>query len=82
MQSVAAICDLLRVYGPKLFSSEKDTNNSTSSVHNATRRKLYRNEAMDDVTVMDHGSLNVEIIIEIVLDMLDDEVNFIIFLIY
>ncbi|XP_023312044.1 condensin complex subunit 3 isoform X1 [Anoplophora glabripennis] len=73
MQSVATICDLVRIYGPELFGSEKDTNSSSSTLHNATKRRLYRNETVDDVNVMDNDRLNVDVIIEIILDMLDDE---------
>ncbi|KAJ8943244.1 hypothetical protein NQ318_009935, partial [Aromia moschata] len=73
-ESVAAVCDLMRFYGPEIFGSEEDSNHTTST-QNTTRRRLYRNECLDDVTAVDQTRMNVEFIIEIILDMLDDEVE-------
>ncbi|KAJ8975351.1 hypothetical protein NQ317_000279 [Molorchus minor] len=72
--SVAAVCDLIQLYGSEIFGTDEDTTNTTTNTNNTTRRRLYRNEGADDVTVIDNNNrMNVEFIIEIVLDMLDDE---------
>ncbi|KAJ8911523.1 hypothetical protein NQ315_000558 [Exocentrus adspersus] len=75
MVSVAAICDLMRIYGPNLFGNGEDVSSSMLTQHNTTKRKLYINGSMDDLTSMHNDKLNIEVILEIILDMLDDEIE-------
>ncbi|XP_019880446.2 condensin complex subunit 3 isoform X2 [Aethina tumida] len=72
--SVAAVSDLVRINGLELYGDGRDmTMAETTQAHNTTRRRLYRNEDMDDVSLIDPNRMNVHFLVEITLDMLDDE---------
>lgn len=72
---MAAVSDLVRINGLELYGDGTDmTMAETTQAHNTTRRRLYRNEDMDDVSLIDPNRMNVHFLVEITLDMLDDEV--------
>lgn len=76
--SIAAIADILRLYGTNIFSLEDDNENTEGGSLrrrlNGTRR-LYRVEDMEDLDNFDFNSVTWKDIVDILLDMLDDEVS-------